>query len=94
MFPKFIHVGLYLGVSLSEYKPTWINFGNLRGAYIRDVNWVTYLGAYIRGGLYTGGRINEILRCQFTRIHKSSPIKIEKVFNIFNRPIGFTMAMA
>ena len=27
-------------------------FGGLyiRGAYIRDANWVTYLGAYVRGG--------------------------------------------
>ena len=27
------------------------------GAYIRDVNWVSYLGGgtYIRGALYTGG---------------------------------------
>ena len=24
------------------------------GTYIRDVNWVSYLGAYIRGNLYTG----------------------------------------
>ena len=31
------------------------------GAYIRDANWVTYLGGvYSGGGVYTGGRINGI----------------------------------
>ena len=32
--------------------------GGGRRAYIRDANWVTY----IWGSLYTGGRINGILR--------------------------------
>ena len=32
------------------------------GAYILDVNWVTYLGGVYSGGLYTGRRINGILR--------------------------------
>ena len=27
------------------------------GAYIVNVDWVTYLGAYIHGGLIYGGRI-------------------------------------
>ena len=27
------------------------------GAYIRDVNWLTYLGAYIRSGWGGGGLI-------------------------------------
>ena len=30
------------------------------GSYIRDVNWVTYLGGVL-GGLIYGGRINGIL---------------------------------
>ena len=50
MFPKFIQVGLYLGGRIYV------------GAYIRDVNWVSYLGAYIRGWLIYGGRINGILQ--------------------------------
>ena len=37
-----------------------------RGAYIRDVNWVSDFGGIFSGGgvedLYTGGRINRILR--------------------------------
>ena len=39
----------------------------IRGAYVRDANRVTYLGAYIWGGgsLCTGGRINGILRYVF-----------------------------
>ena len=33
------------------------------GAYVRDVNWVSDLGGIFSGGsLYTGGRINRILR--------------------------------
>ena len=36
--------------------------GGGEGAYIVNVDWVTYLGAYIRGGLIYGGRINENLR--------------------------------
>ena len=32
------------------------------GAYIVNVDWVTYLGAYISGGLIYGRRINENLR--------------------------------
>ena len=51
MFLKFIQVGLHLGRV----------YTGLGGAYIRDVNWVSYLGAYIRGWLLYGGRINEIL---------------------------------
>ena len=42
---------------------------NTRMAYLRDVNWVTYLGgAYIRGGgrLY-GGSIKGILRYLYKR---------------------------
>ena len=31
------------------------------GGYIRDVNWITYLGAYIRGADKRGG-INRVLR--------------------------------
>ena len=34
-------------------------------AYIRDVNWVTYLGSVYSGGLIYGGRINGILRYDF-----------------------------
>ena len=26
----------------------------IKGAYIRDVNWVTYMGGVNSGGLYTG----------------------------------------
>ena len=38
----------------------------MRGAYIRDINWLTYLGAYIQGGgvgwgLIYGESINRIL---------------------------------
>ena len=30
-------------------------------AYVRDIYWVIYLGAYIQGGLRYWGHINEIL---------------------------------
>ena len=41
---------------------------NTRMAYLRDVNWVTYLGgAYIRGGLLYGGSIKGILRYLYKR---------------------------
>ena len=55
MLPRFIQVGLYL------------KGGYIRGAYIQDVNWVTYLEGFIRwwgawGGVIYGGRMNGILR--------------------------------
>ena len=31
----------------------------IRGAYIWDVNWVTYLGGVDSGGLHTGGALTE-----------------------------------
>ena len=41
---------------------------NTRMAYLRDVNWVTYLGGtYIRGGLLYGGSIKGILRYLYKR---------------------------
>ena len=53
MFPKFIQVGLYSGMG-------GVYTGG--GAYIRDINWVTYLGGVYSGRLVYGGRINGILR--------------------------------
>ena len=48
MFPKFIQVGLY-----SE-EGVYTEGGKGGGAYMRDVNWVTYLGGIYSGRLYTG----------------------------------------
>ena len=48
MFPKFIQVGLYLGGGGAYIR---------EGAYIRDVNWVSYMGGVYSGGLYTGGAL-------------------------------------
>ena len=42
MFPKFMPVDLYTGTCIREVGG--------RRANIRNVNWVSYLGAYIRGG--------------------------------------------
>ena len=51
------------------------------GAYIRDVEWVTYLGGvYSVGGLYTGGRINGILRYLSTALVLCSELHIIKIF--------------
>ena len=51
------------------YRWAYIRGGAYKwGAYIRDVNWLTYLGAYIRwggggegGGVFIVGSINRIL---------------------------------
>ena len=46
------------------------------GAYIRDVNWVTYLeGAYIRGGLYTGGVLTGFYSIFISVLNTHAPIK-------------------
>ena len=53
MFPKFIQVYLYSGEAV---------YTEGGGSYIRDVNWVTYLGGMYSGGLIYRGCINGILR--------------------------------
>ena len=47
MFPKFIQVGFYLQGG-GAY---------IRLAYIRDVNWVSYLVGIYSGGAYIGGAV-------------------------------------
>ena len=48
-----------VNVYVSKLYPSGLIFG---GAYVRDVNWVTYLGGVYLGGLIYGRRINGILR--------------------------------
>ena len=62
-----------------------------RRAYIRDVNWVTYLlGAYIQGVLMYKGHINGILRDfhlelkLFFFFFEDSSINIDMVVRIFS----------
>ena len=55
------------------------------GAYIRDVNWVTYLGSVYSGSLYTGG-VNRILRSLKTtkiQIFGKNGRKIKISLNLF-----------
>ena len=51
MFPIFIQVALYLRGGIYT-----------KGGYIRDVKWAAYLGGAYSGDLYTGGRINGVIR--------------------------------
>ena len=51
MFPKFIQVSLY-----SDGGEGGGGVAYIQGAYIQDLNWVTYLGDVYSGRvLYTGG---------------------------------------
>ena len=61
------------------------------GAYIRDSNWVTYLegggGEYIWEDLYTGERINGILRDFFRRyLIGRKTYLVEKLVQNFRNP--------
>ena len=52
MFSKFIQEGLYSRGDVYAGK----------GAYIRDVKWVTYLGGVYSEGLYAGGVLTGFYR--------------------------------
>ena len=68
-------------------------YGYMGGAYIWDVNWVTYLGGISWGGLYTGsilmefyGMLKNIKALLHTKFYISFNVLRPTFFNIYKLP--------